>query len=87
MPKLGSGGQFIGEAQSLALLAGAGVKVIEHRLCTSEAEARAAFEALGGPVAIKASSPDAPHKTELGLVALGIADAGAAAREFSYNFV
>jgi acyl-CoA synthetase (NDP forming) len=82
LPKLGSGGRFIGEAQSLALLAGVGVEVIEHRLCTTEAEARAAFEALGGPVALKGCSPDAPHKTELGLVALGIAGAEAAAREF-----
>jgi len=82
LPKLEGGARFLGEAQSLALLAAAGVEVIEHRLCASEAEARAAFAALGGPVALKACSPDAPHKTELGLVALGVADADAAAHEF-----
>jgi len=82
LPTIAPGGRFIGEAQSLALLGGAGLEVIAHRLCTSEAEVRAAFAALGGPVALKACSPDAPHKTELGLVALGVADADAAAREF-----
>jgi acyl-CoA synthetase (NDP forming) len=78
-----AGGGFLGEAQSLAWLAAAGLAVIEHRLCTSEAEVRTAFGALGDPVALKACSPDAPHKTELGLVALGIRDADAAAREFA----
>jgi acyl-CoA synthetase (NDP forming) len=82
LPKMPQGERFIGEAQSLALLAGTGISVIEHRLCRSEREARAAFAALGGPVALKACSPEAPHKTELGLVALGVADADAAAREF-----
>jgi acyl-CoA synthetase (NDP forming) len=81
LPRIAGGG-FLGEAQSLALLADAGLAVIEHRLCTSEAEVRAAFSALGAPVALKACSPDAPHKTELGLVALGIRDADAAAGEF-----
>jgi len=81
-PQPARGARFIGEAQSLALLAGAGIAVIEHHLCVSEDAVRAAFAALGGPVALKACSPDAPHKTELGLVMLGVADADAAAREF-----
>jgi hypothetical protein len=38
---------------------------------------------LGGPVAVKACSRDAPHKSELGLVALGIVGADAAAAEFA----
>ncbi len=76
-------GRFVGEARSLALLASAGIDVIEHRLCANAAETRAAFAALGAPVALKACSPDAPHKTELGLVALGIADADGVAREFA----
>ena len=85
LPNFEGGGKFIGESQSLALLAGAGIDVIEHRLCTSQAEARAAFAALGGAVAVKAASPDAPHKTELGLVALGVADADAVAHEFGHQ--
>lgn len=74
--------RFLNEADSLALLAAAGVPVVAHRLCKSAAEARAAFEALGAPVAIKACSVDVPHKSEHGLVALGIASADEAARTF-----
>ncbi|HVC10467.1 MAG TPA: acetate--CoA ligase family protein [Burkholderiales bacterium] len=73
---------FLNEAQSLALLAAAGIAAVEHRLCRSEDEVRAAVAALGAPVALKACSRDAPHKTELGLVALDIDDASAAAAQF-----
>ncbi len=72
----------LNEMQSLAVLAALGIAVVEHRLCESEAEVRAAFEVLDGPVAVKACSRDAPHKPELGLVALGVADAHAAVGEF-----
>ncbi|HEX5612566.1 MAG TPA: acetate--CoA ligase family protein [Burkholderiales bacterium] len=74
--------RFLNEAESLALLAGAGVPVVAHRLCKSATEARAAFEALGAPVAVKACSVDVPHKSEHGLVALGVASADEAARAF-----
>lgn len=74
--------RFLNEAESLALLANAGLPVVPHRLCTSAAEARAATEALGAPVAIKACSIDVPHKSEHGLVALNVATAEAAARLF-----
>ena len=63
---------FLDEAQSLALLAAAGLQVVEHRLCRSEDEARAAFAALGPKVVVKACSASVPHKTELGLVRLGL---------------
>lgn len=63
------------EADSLACLAGAGVPVVAHRLCASADEAVAALEALGGPVAVKGCSRDVAHKSELGLVALGVATA------------
>jgi acetate---CoA ligase (ADP-forming) len=74
--------RFFHEADSLALLARAGVPVVPHRLCRSAAQARAAFEALGGPVAVKACSVDVPHKSEHGLVSLGVASADEAARLF-----
>ncbi|BBK37622.1 pimeloyl-CoA synthetase [Allostella sp. ATCC 35155] len=73
---------FLGEADSLALLAAQGMPVVAHRLCRTEAEARAAFAELGGPVAVKACSADVPHKSEHGLVALGLADADAVAATF-----
>jgi len=74
--------RFFHEADSLALLAKAGVPVVPYRLCKSAAEARAAFQALGAPVAVKACSIDVPHKSEHGLVSLGVASADEAARLF-----
>ncbi|HTL25328.1 MAG TPA: acetate--CoA ligase family protein [Burkholderiales bacterium] len=74
--------RFFNEADSLALLAKAGVPVVPYRLCKSAAEARAAFQALGAPVAVKACSVDVPHKSEHGLVSLGVASADEAARLF-----
>jgi acetate---CoA ligase (ADP-forming) len=61
---------MLNEADSLALLAGLGIKVVSHRLCRSRAEAVAAFEAIGGPVVVKGCSADIAHKSELGLVKL-----------------
>ena len=81
-PGIPPGKGFLNEAQSLEVLAAAGIAVVEHRLCTTEAEARAAFSDLGGRVVAKACSGDLPHKTEAGLVALGIRDADALAAEF-----
>lgn len=60
----------LSEAASLARLAEAGVPVVEHYLCQSADEALAAWQRIGAPVAIKASSPAVPHKSEHGLVAL-----------------
>jgi acetate---CoA ligase (ADP-forming) len=74
--------RFFHEADSLALLATADVPVVPYRLCKSAAEARAAFQALGAPVAVKACSVDVPHKSEHGLVSLGVASADEAARIF-----
>jgi len=46
--------------------------VVPHLLCRSRAEAVAAFAALGGPVVVKGCSADIAHKSELGLVKLGV---------------
>jgi acyl-CoA synthetase (NDP forming) len=59
--------RFLHEAESLALLAQAGLPVVEHRLCRSEEEAASACAAFGDFV-MKACSRDLPHKTEHGLV-------------------
>ena len=71
----GGGARFLNEADSLALLAANGIAVVPQRLCHNEAEARAAWRALGGPVAVKACSVEVPHKSEFGLVALGLDNA------------
>jgi succinyl-CoA synthetase beta subunit len=59
------------------MLAKVGIQVIEHRLCRSEDEVRAAVAALGPQIVIKACSPDVPHKSDHGLVALNPANPAA----------
>ena len=66
--------RMLNEAESLALIGQAGVPVIPHRLCRDAPEAVRFFEELGGPAAVKGCSGDVAHKTELGLVHLGIVD-------------
>jgi acyl-CoA synthetase (NDP forming) len=62
--------RLLNEAESLALLSQSGLSVIEHRLCASEDEVRAAAAAFSDAVVVKACSPDLPHKSDHGLVAL-----------------
>ncbi|MEX2241854.1 MAG: acetate--CoA ligase family protein [Burkholderiales bacterium] len=82
-PRLPAGGAgFLDESESLALLAAAGVAVVEHRLCRSEAEAREAWRDFGPKVVVKGCSASVPHKTELGLVRLGLQDEEAVAQAF-----
>ncbi|MDO8693032.1 MAG: acetate--CoA ligase family protein [Sheuella sp.] len=64
--------QYCDEAQSLALLSRHGVPVVEHVLCHSAEQVRAAFVKLGNNVALKGCSAEVPHKTEHALVTLGI---------------
>jgi acetate---CoA ligase (ADP-forming) len=71
-PVLSAATSMLNEADSLALLAARGIPVVAHRLCRSRAEAIAAFEAIGGAVVVKGCSADIAHKSELGLVRLGV---------------
>jgi len=64
----------LNEAASLALLARAGLPVVEHRLCRDEAELQGALSELGTDIVLKACSADLAHKSDHGLVALGPAD-------------
>ena len=73
---------FLDEFESLALLAQAGLAVVEHRLCRSETEARAAYATLGPQVVVKACSASVPHKTEQGLVRVGLQSEDAVAQAF-----
>jgi acyl-CoA synthetase (NDP forming) len=63
---------FLNEADSLALLARANVPVAAHRVCFAADEAVAAWRELKAPVAVKACSERLPHKSEYGLVFLGV---------------
>lgn len=69
---------MLDEAASLALLGRRGVPVVPHRVCAGAAEARAAFDALGaGRVVVKGCSAKVVHKSELGIVKIGLASADA----------
>ncbi len=68
---------FLSEADSLTLLREAGLPVTPFTLCPASdplPAARAALAAHGSPVVVKACSARLPHKSEHGLVALGVRD-------------
>jgi acyl-CoA synthetase (NDP forming) len=58
-------------------LSAIGVSFPASKLVQSLEDAKAASEALGYPVVIKAQSADLPHKSEAGGVIIGLADANA----------
>jgi acetate---CoA ligase (ADP-forming) len=64
----------LSEHKSKAVLAEIGIQAPPEELCTSADEAVAAATSVGYPVVMKASSPDLPHKSELGLVRLDLRD-------------
>jgi acetate---CoA ligase (ADP-forming) len=66
--------QYLSEAASLAWLSDNGIATLPFRVCKNETEIRDAFSSLEKPVAIKASSPHVPHKSEHGLVFLNVSD-------------
>ncbi len=71
-------GRVLSEREAKPLLALYGIPVISERLATGPEASAAAAVSLGFPVAMKIDSPDIPHKTEAGVVRLGIASAEAA---------
>jgi acetate---CoA ligase (ADP-forming) len=64
----------LSEPQALALLGAAGLRTVPHRVVQSADEAVAAARALGYPVVMKVVSADITHKSDVGGVALGLAD-------------
>jgi len=70
----GASAGVLSEAQSLALLARQGVRVVEHLCCTDVEGVVAAWRSMGAAVALKACSACLPHKSEHHLVALGLND-------------
>ncbi len=73
------GSTALDEAASKSLLAAYGVPVPAGALVNNEAEARIAAEKLGGRLVVKAIGAEIHHKTERGLVILGVTGADAAA--------
>ena len=64
----------IHEHDAKRLLAEAGLPVVAERLVAGLDEARAAAAAIGYPIALKVVSDGIPHRSELGLVAVGVRD-------------
>jgi acetate---CoA ligase (ADP-forming) len=65
-------GDALSEWSSKQLLKAYGIKPSKDVLVASAAEAGRAAKELGLPVVMKVSSPDLLHKSELGLVAVGV---------------
>jgi acyl-CoA synthetase (NDP forming) len=62
----------LGAGDAETLLSAAGIALARSRLAPDAAAAADAAREIGLPVAIKVMSPDIPHKSELGLVRLGV---------------
>jgi acetate---CoA ligase (ADP-forming) len=66
-------GEALSEHASKQLLSAYGIPVTADVLATSKAEATKAAAALDTPAVLKVCSPDLLHKSDLGLVAVGLA--------------
>ena len=64
----------IHEHDAKRVLAEAALPVVEERLVTGLSGARGAAAALGYPIVLKVVSDDIPHRSEFGLVAVGLRD-------------
>jgi acetate---CoA ligase (ADP-forming) len=71
------------EHDSKRLLEAYGIAVTREQVVTSAAAAVKAAATIGYPVVLKASSADLAHKSDLGLVKLGLADAKAVRAAYS----
>jgi acetate---CoA ligase (ADP-forming) len=67
-----TGGGVLSEAASAAILRQVGVPMVAGQDATASAEARAAAEAIGYPVVLKAMVPGVAHKNAAGLVITAI---------------
>ena len=77
-PRVIQEAKLLDEAASLALLAKFGVPAVKHVLCQTEEEAVAAFTKMkAAAVVVKGCTEDASHKSEHGLVRLGVGDEAA----------
>lgn len=65
----------IGDRQRFALLADAGIPMVHSEVVADADEAVSAAQRLGFPVALKGTASSIGHKTDLGLVRLGLSGA------------
>ncbi len=66
------GRNTLSEVETKSLLKALGLTVPRGGLARNAAEARSVANSIGGAVALKASSPDLLHKTEAGVIRLGV---------------
>jgi acyl-CoA synthetase (NDP forming) len=69
---LSSGASVLDEFQSKALFRAYGIPVPEGEMVKTDSEAAAAAKRIGGKVVMKGIATDIHHKTEAGLVVLGV---------------
>jgi len=68
-------GSALSEYEAKLVLAEYGIPVTREELCTSARDAVRAADEIGYPVVLKACSPNLLHKSDLGLVEVGLAAA------------
>jgi acetate---CoA ligase (ADP-forming) subunit beta len=67
-----SGRSVLNEYEAKALLAGYGIPVAREILVDSQGDLDGALKAIGFPCVMKVCSSEAAHKTELGLIRVGV---------------
>lgn len=82
-PAFEAGATALSETAGKEALAVFGVPVVHDALVHSEAEARKAAEGIGFPLVAKLVSPEVAHKTEHGLIRLGLTSADAVAEAYA----
>jgi acyl-CoA synthetase (NDP forming) len=80
--RLAAAGPLLCEHESACLLSEYGIAFAKARLALHAEDAVAAAAELAAPVALKVQSPDIPHKTEAGAVALDVEGAQAVRRAY-----
>ena len=74
------GGGTLGSEETRALLEGFGVPLVREAVATSPAAAARLAAETGFPVVMKIASPDFPHRSDAGLVRLGVSSGTEARR-------
>jgi acyl-CoA synthetase (NDP forming) len=82
-PTQAAGKVMLNEVEAKELLKAAGIPVIETRLAATKKEALALSQELGYPVGMKIVSPDVVHKSDVGGVKLGLANASQVSKAYS----